>query len=202
MRPVELLLLYVLVGAAVATASWRAGRPAPWLGLLFWPLTLPGLLEGAAAAPAPPSPRPPTPPHGRVQAAVAALGQALEGWPGHPASQEALASAERGLMALDTRLSELEAVLAALEAAPTGSAHPGAADLARAREENLARLRGVRDETRARMERGLAHLADLTTRAHLARFTGEEAAAVAEALARLAAAVDGAAEVSRLQTPR
>ena len=200
MRPVELLVIYLLVGMAVSTAAWRTGRPAPWLGLMLWPLTLPGLLGGVAQPPAAPPP-----PRGsgseRVQAAVAALRAALDGWPSPPASQEALASAERGLLALDARLADLDAVLGELEAAPAPPSHPDAADLVQARAENLARLRQVRDETRARLERGLARLSDLATRAHLARFTGEEAAAVADALSRLGAAVDGAAEVSRVGNP-
>jgi hypothetical protein len=201
MRPVELLIIYLLVGVAVSTAAWRTGRPAPWLGLALWPLTLPGLLGGVAAPAGPP----PTPTGGegpRVHAAVVALRTALDGWPSPPASEEALASAERGLLALSVRLADLDAVLQELEAAAPPPVHPDAADLVRARADNLARLHQVRDETRARLERGLARLSDLATRAHLARFTGEEAAAVADALSRLAAAVDGAAEVSRVGGPR
>ena len=199
MRPVELLVLYLLIGAAVSTAAWRAGLPAPWLGLPLWPLTLPSLL-GAMAAPSTPAPaRPATPGDtARVQAAVSTLAAALEGWAAPAASREALATAERGLLALAARLADLDAVLDELDAAPPAPAHPDAADLVRARAANLARLRQLRDETRARLDRGLARLADLSTQAHLARFTGEEAAAVADALSRLAAAVDGAAEVSRV----
>lgn len=196
MRPMELFIMYLLVGVAVSVAAWRAGRPAPWLGLALWPLTLPGLLGRAT---------PPPPTAGgegaRVHAAIITLRAALDGWPSPPASEEALASAERGLLTLSERLADLDAVLLELEAAAPPPAHPGAADLVRARSDNLTRLHHVRDETRARLERGLARLADLATRAHLARFTGEEAAAVADALSRLAAAVDGAAEVSRVGTP-
>ena len=44
----------------------------------------------------------------------------------------------------------------------------------------------------------LAGLADLSTKVHLARFTGDAAQELTAQLARLAAAVDGASEVARI----
>ncbi len=188
MRPLELLVLYLLVGGVGAAAAARAGRPHPLFAWLLWPLAAPTLFT---AGPPPPDPAPTS----RVDAAVGRLADALDD--AAPASREALRAAERGLRALESRLVELDRVLASLEAEPAPEG-PAAADLVAARAGHVARLRGLRDDARDRLDRGLARLAELTSRAHVARFTGEEADAVADALGRLAAAVDSAAEVARV----
>ena len=195
MRPIELAVLYLIVGTAVTVAGWRARRSGAWMSLLLWPLFLPGMLATAAEAP------PPARHDGidRLRAALAA-------WEGAPQGAEcnaALDAAARGLDALSDRVAQLDGVLAlpahdlgALQAERDG--HPDTAAILDARIANVHRLQTLRAETFQRLERGLASLDDLATRVHLARFTGDDADAVAGLLARLAAAVDSASEVASL----
>jgi hypothetical protein len=205
MRPVELLILYLMIGAAVSVAAWRGRHPARWLTPVLWPLVLPNLLGGPATtpaqpAPAPSPPRPMTPDGDRVQAAVSNLLRALDGWDGGAPAVAALDATQRRLLTLADRLRDLDTVLASLDQEPAPIDHPDVADLLAARRSNLEKLRALRDGTRGRLERGIAQLSDLSTRAHLARFTGEEADAVATALTDLAAAVESAGEVARVRT--
>ena len=204
MRPIELLVLYLVIGAAVSVAAWRAHHPARWLAPLLWPLVLPNLLGSPSPAQVEParSPSPLLPPTAdgdRVQVAVSHLRDALEGWDGGAPAVSALDATQRRLAALLSRLRDLDTVLFSLDQEPAPVDHPDVADLLDARRENLAKLRALRDNTRGRLERGLAQLSDLATRAHLARFTGEEADAVATALRNLAAAVESAGEVTRVR---
>lgn len=204
MRPIELLVLYLVIGAAVSVAAWRGRHPARWLAPVLWPLVLPNLLGRTEAPPGrplrPPSPALPMTPEGdRVQAAVQHLLGALDGWEGGAPAVTALDSTQRQLLALADRLRDLETVLASLDQEPPPLDHPDVADLLAARRCNLEKLRALRDRTRGRLERGIAQLSDLSTQAHLARFTGEEAEAVATALTDLAAAVESAGEVARVR---
>lgn len=202
MRPLELLLLYGIVGVAVALAMARAHHPGAAQAVALWPLFLPGLL----AAVAPPL-RLVTRTDARVDAAVDTLATALRAWDGLPDNvdpEASLHAARKGLAALARRVDDLDQLLrepgadverlrADLAAAPDG-AWPALA----ARLVSIERLSGLRDQSALDLDRGLAGLADLTARVHVARFTGETGANVATQLAALAAAVDSASEVRRL----
>ena len=202
MRPLELVVLYGIVGVAVALAMTRAHHPGAFHAVALWPLFLPGLL--ATVAP-PVRLLPPADP--RVDGAVDTLAAALRAWDGLPDNvdpEASLFAARRGLVALARRVDDLDRLLrepgadverlrADLATAPD-AAWPSLA----ARLVSIERLAGLRDQSTVDLERGLAGLADLTARVHVARFTGETGANVATQLAALAAAVDSAAEVRRL----
>lgn len=203
MRPLELLVVYLLIGFGVSFAWNRAGKEGWGWAVPLWPLFLPGLLVAAPS----PEPAPPGPWQARIDGAVAGLARALSSWdalPERAVCEASLAAAARGLAALSDRHEQLDLALRGpehdiaklrieLESAPL-SAQPVMA----ARLRNVERLAALRDEARAELERALAGLADLSTRVQLARFTGSSAEALSAQIARLAAAVDGAAEVSRL----
>ncbi len=200
MRPIELLVIYLLIGGGVTAAMARADLPGKGLALLLWPLFLPTLLGSAGPEPALRTSDP------RIAAAARELLAALRDGPALPAPapdpSATVAGVARGLEAIASRLSEIDAVLARPEHDPRDVGGGGAtASVQAAREENLARLRALRDASAARLEGGLARMEELATRVHLARFTGDPGDAVARQLAQLAAAVDCAGEVSGLAEP-
>lgn len=198
MRPVELLVLYGVLGVIVALSLHWRGRPGSWAALLAWPVLLPGLLAETPPVVQPLVPAPPGTDAARIDAALAGLRLALADWESLPREEDcaaALGAARRGMEALAARAAQLDAVVGQLS--PAHAAEP--ADLAAARAHNQARLVELREEARARLERSLAAIAELTTRVQLARFTGDAGDAVAAQLARLAQAVDSAGEVSRLR---
>ena len=194
MRPLELAVIYGVMGLIVAvTLRWR-GRPGALVALVAWPLLLPGLWS----APPPVTPRPPlagpadpASADARVEGVLADLALALDGGPPLPGAADcagALAAARRGLQALAERAGALEGVVDRLPS-PSGdqpASHPH------------ARLRALRDDAAARLAAAIEAVSDLTARIHLARFTGAEPAHLGAALERLARAVDSAAEVGRL----
>lgn len=165
MRPLEIGLLYGIVGVAVAVAH---GLGRGWrilvLAGLFWPFYLPGVLAR--------SPRPaPTEGPDRVHTAVQALEQALAGWDALPARPD-LISLRARLQRLSTRLEHLDRVLA---------------DLARALppEDQLRPLRERRDRMRGELEQALAAVAGLAARTWVVRFSGDGGDAVARDLVAL-----------------
>lgn len=207
MRPVELLVIYLLVGLGVCVAWGRTGRSGAAAVLPLWPLFVPTLL--AAAAPVSATPQRPMPGSWgpRIEAAVSELERALAAWgslPDPTQFEASIRSARRGLEALALRHAQLSEVLATPEndaerlARSLGESPQAARPLVEARLANVQRLESLRGESADQLERALAGLADLTTRVHLARFTGDAAQELSAQLARLAAAVDGASEVARL----
>lgn len=178
MRPLELLVFYVLIGGCVAAAMVRGHVPGALVAVPLWPLFLPTLLASPAAPEVPPRSSDP-----RIDTTVDALGAALRAWDAAPPGlQGSVDASRRGLQALADRVRELERIL------PPGD-----------RPARLDPLVALRDAARADLERGLTGVADLTARVHVARFTPtDRGELVAEQLAALAAALDGAAEVRRL----
>lgn len=201
MRPLELAVMYFVMGVVVAIAvRWR-GRPGALVALFAWPVMLPGLLAAPPAVSAEHQPQ--TAPAiasadgQRITSALAGLEQALGQWNALPRADDctaAVGAARRGLLALAARLAQLDQVVGQLPPVEPF----GPTDLVAARAENHRQLVALRDEARVRLDRSLASVAELTSRVHLARFTGAEEAEVAEQLSRLARAVDSAGEVSRL----
>lgn len=203
MRPAELLVVYLLVGLAVAVAMVRAHHPGALQAVALWPLYLPGLL----AAVAPPVAVPAERGDPRVDAAVDTLAEALRAWEGLPGEVDpdaSLRAARKGLTALVRRVADLDHLLQAPGAdlaqlrAELATTPDAAWPAVAARIVSLERLMGLRDQSVLDLERGLAGLADLTARVHVARFTGATGGDVAVQLAALAAAVDSAAEIRRL----
>lgn len=203
MRPIELLVLYLIIGGCVAAAQVRASRPGAALAVPLWPLFLPALLAPHASAAE--TRRLPEAWRGPIEGGAAALREALLSWEGLPDAAGCLAASEallRRLGDLAVRLDDLERVLASPEHATDALAIAGSSEgtraLLRARQQNVERLRVLRDQTRADLEHALAAMADLSTRVHLARLGGDATTEVAAELARLAAAVDGGGEVARI----
>ena len=196
MRPSELLILYVLLGAAVSVAQWRLHRPAPWLSLALWPLFLPGLLMLSFET----REKAPISPDGRIERAIRETREAFDGWTELPVGLPPLGDIEARLVRLAGRVARIEGVLAepgcdpkALEqalAAASGEVRP----LVQARMQHMARLRTIGDQSRSDLEQALAALSEIATRAQVARFTGDEVESVARDLVRLARMVDAAGE--------
>jgi hypothetical protein len=211
MRPLELCVLYLLIGGAIGLAMARGRHSGALLAVPLWPLFLPGLLvrvsppstsfEASAAAPC----------ADRIEEAVEGLRGALLAWEAAPAGLDVeapLRAVRRGLGALDQRHAELSRALAqprndrdqimrTWEAAPQP-----ARDLLTVQLRSLDQLLALREGARLELERGLAAVGELAARVEIARFTGVAASDVAAQLSLLAAAVDGAAEVRRLAPPR
>lgn len=205
MRPLEILILYLIIGAAVGLSQHRAGRAGSWLSVPFWPLFLPTLLGETGGAPE--GNRPDLGWKARIEAATAGLAGALGGMEGARHGPEVSASLKHlniKLFELSDRLDHLERVLSGPEHAPEAleralqAASPSARPLVEARLQNEGRLRALRAERREELEQALAMLDDLATRAHLARFTGDAAETVAGELLKLTAAVDTGGELAQL----
>lgn len=193
MRPLEVLVFYLLVGLGIAIAFARTGRASPLIAGAFWPLFVPALLVPTElTAPV-------------TRGPIDRLREALAAWEPLPdGGVAALVAAERGLTALTRRRDEVDSLLRQpdndLDGLRRAMLHAGAQDQAVyvARVHNLERLTAVRDEAQAELVRALAAIEDLTTRVHLARLNGESTVDVARQLGDLAAAIDGAGEVRRL----
>lgn len=211
MRPLELLVVYLLLGVAVAGAMARGGHPGAAYALPLWPLFLPGLLVRVA----PPAPSAEGAGRGsevdRIEAAVEGLRGALLAWETAPVGlnmEAPLAAVRRGLRALELRYVLLQRALSeprndrnrlqkTWEAAPEAARGLFAVQL-----HSLDQLEALREEARLELERGLAAVGELATRVELARFSGGASTDVAEQLTLLAAAVDGVSEVRRLSERR
>ncbi len=212
MRPLELGLVYALVGLAVALAHWHQRRPGALWSLALWPLFLPGLLATQGAGPAldregswmTPSAKPvPTPqeagtPGASVEAVLTALRESMRGWEAQALGEESVRAVESGLHELLARRKQLEDVRQRL---PAGAAQGGdqLPALAAARRRHHAQLQALVDELDGRLEGDLAALTELTTEVLRARYTGAGADAVTAELARLSgvlAAVEEAGCVS------
>lgn len=208
MRPLELLVVYLVIGAGVAFAWQRRHDEGRLWVLPLWPLFVPALLAeaGEGARPAP-EPAPVEGWEARIEHAIAVLRGALGAWdalPDKALCEASLDAAARGLRALALRHAQLDGVLDVPEndldklEAERDAAPEAARPLVEARLRNVMRLVALRDGARDELEKALAGMADLSTRVHLARFTGDATQEVAAQLARLAHAVDGASEVTRL----
>ena len=210
MRPLEILVLYVIIGACVGLSQHRSGRSGALLSVPFWPLFLPAMLgdhptDHAAAW------RAATGATGgwrvRIEGATEALAKALGGPNGGQEGMETQRSLHHlnvKLFELAEKLSQLDQVLYSPEHAPEAleralqAAPLSARPMVEARLQNVARLRALHAERQGELEQALAILGDLATRAYLARFTGDAAETVADELRKLTAAVDTGGELAQL----
>lgn len=221
MNITETLLLYLLVGVAVAVAMYssnhtRGPGQAMFListALLFWPLYLPVLLSKPARSaekviqPAKLD---------EMATAIAQVEQelqtalaSLDGWPETTLAREKDRIGElRGALTVQAaRIREMDELLSrttpALEPedSPGGSDASNAAALDRwqksqqAREQNFTRLAAVRRRSHADLMATLAWIRELVSMIHLAKFTGAPAARTEELVAQIAAAVEGVSRV-------
>ncbi|HEY7423505.1 MAG TPA: hypothetical protein VH682_04615 [Gemmataceae bacterium] len=197
------LMLYLLVGAGVAAALYLTDSPRPtgerWLRLAtalpFWPFYLPILLARPTSLPAAPEDD-----LARTLAVVEreldAAQATLEEWIGIPEEQrQRLEKLREAWVAQTERLREMDRLLARPEyAVVEEEPSPGAASRVRqsltARQQNLERLRQVRQQAEANLLASLAWVRELASRIHLARFTDAPPARADELLAAIAASVE------------
>jgi hypothetical protein len=198
------LVLYLLVGAGVAAALYLSDTPRPAgerilrlvTALPFWPFYLPILLARPAAAD--PSAEDEL---GRTIAVVeheldAAL-SSLDGWIGIPEGarqridqlREAWKGQVERIRAMDRLLARPECSAHAAETSP--AVGPRVRQSLAARQQNLERLRQIRQRSEADLLASLAWVRELASRIHLARFTDAPAARAEELIAEIAAAVAG-----------
>ncbi len=236
----ESLLIYLLVGVAVAAAVALSNDRSPEgigptrrgcgsmfrivAATFFWPLFLPIVLSQSHAS----DDRPRTYPAAtekpcdepndamarriaQVDGELVAALASLDGWAEGAIARERLRIDElrTAWNAQAKRIRDMDGVLAAAEPDPHADTAPEApsdapndepstraAQSARARRGNLARLRQVRDRAESDLATTLASVRELVSMIHLAKFTGEPASRADELLAQIAAAVEGLSEVA------
>ena len=196
------LVLYVLVGIAVAVALYLSDPPRPAgerllrlsTAVPFWPFYLPILL--ARPTPATLSDDEWTRTLAAVQPELDAALSSLDEWIGIPEEQRRRIDGLREAWAAQAeRLREMDRLLTRPEYADADQEDgPGATPRLRqtlaARQQNLQRLRLLRQQIEADLLASLVGVRELVSRIHLARFTDAPAARADELLAELAAAVD------------
>lgn len=215
----ETILLYLLVGAAVAVAtllrdddrSVRNLAMAVPLAWLFWPLCLPVLLSPGkrASIVRGGSPRAVddemTAAIDQVETELDAALSSLGGWAEDALAGEEgrLAELRQALRAQAARVREMDQLLASEGGLPGTMAvaddFPMASRLERSersRLENLARLREARRQSHADLMATLAWIRELVSMIHLAKFTGAPASRAEELVAQIAAAVEGLSAVA------
>lgn len=198
------VVLYLLIGAGVAVALYLCDGPCPAgerllrlaTALPFWPFYLPILLARSAAADAPLEDA-----LARTMALVereldAAL-SGLDGWVGDiPAEQHRRIDELRTAWKEQAeRIRAMDHLLARPEYSPADdetstAAGPRVRQSLAARQQNLERLRQIRQRAEADLLASLAWVRELASRIHLARFTDAPVARAEELIAQIAAAVE------------
>jgi len=196
------LLLYLLVGLGIAVALYLSDPPHSsgerFLRLItavpFWPFYLPILLARPSSVSVAGNDD-----LARMLAVVEreldAAQSTLEAWIGIPGEQRRrIHTLREAWQAQAGRLREMDRLLARPEYAAEDTAAPGAVPRVRqslsARQQNLERLRQVRQQAEADLLASLAWVRELASRIHLARFTDAPAARAEELLTEIAAAVE------------
>jgi hypothetical protein len=195
------LLLYLLVGFGIAVALYLSDPPRPGgerflrliLAVPFWPFYLPILLVWPSSVPV----------AGKdelartlavVERELDAAQSTLEEWIGIPQEQRRrIDTLREAWQAQAERLREMDRLLARPEYASQEVAATGAVPRVRqslfARQQNVERLRQVRQQTEADLLASLAWVRELASRIPLARFTDAPAARAEELLTEIAAAI-------------
>jgi len=200
---VPTLVLYLLVGLGVAAALYLSDPPRLngerllrlATAVPFWPFYLPILLARPTSLSATPEDD-----LARTLAVVEReldTAQAtLDEWIGIPEEQQLRLEKLREAWAAQTeRLREMDRLLsrpeyAGVEEEPAAGAAPRVRQSLTARQQNLERLRQVRQQAEADLLASLAWVRELASRIHLARFTDADAARAEELLAALSASVE------------
>jgi hypothetical protein len=219
----ETLLLYLVVGLAVAAAVYLTGEGGlgwrGWLGLapatVFWPLYLPIVLSRPNNPGQPPAARPRGTPDemaeaiAQVDAELDTALSSLDGWAENVLAREKerLVELRSALAAQAARIREIDALMARSEenngsespvcrAAGEGLKVDRRSSSEQARRKNLERLREVRRRSYDDLMGTLAWIRELVSMIHLAKFTGAPAARAEELVAQIAAAVEGISAVT------
>lgn len=197
------LMLYVLVGLGVAVALYLSDPPRPSgerclrlaTAVPFWPFYLPILLVRPASLSTAPEDE-----LARTLAVVEreldAAQATLEEWIGIPEEQRRrLDKLREAWTAQSERLREMDRLLARPEYAEVEEqasleAAPRVRQSLTARQQNLERLRQVRQQVEADLLASVAWVRELASRIHLARFTDASTVRAEELLAALVAAVE------------
>lgn len=209
-------IFYGLVGAGVAVALFLSDSTGSryersfrvLTAFLFWPLYLPLLLR--PTGPSVPITQPSAAPSDELAAQIAQveteLGRALQSL--NVEQDSALRPELDRISALQTecrmqaeRVRELDRLLAQpafVESAPVSSETERAAQCEQSRQQNLSRLRAIRQTIHQNLLDTLAGIRELVTRIHLAKYTGNPTAS--ELSAQLAAAIAGMSEVSAVSS--
>jgi hypothetical protein len=139
----------------------------------------------------------------QVDAELVAALASLDGWAEGAIARERVRINElrAAWRAQAQRIRDVDRVLAAVDVEPLGDESGGdaasrAAQSGRARRENFARLRRVRDQADRDLATTLASVRELVSMIHLAKFTGEPASRADELVTQIAAAVEGLSEVA------
>jgi hypothetical protein len=206
-------VFYAVIGVGVAVAQYlrsdsdNAAERLMQVGLAasFWPLYLPLVLRPSGeAAPQPASNRF-GPIISQIERELDVAWKGLDGWAEQALCREAdrLSDLRATWRAQAERIHQLDQLLAATATTSMeefGSL-PGDNSRARqsvaARDENLQRLRALRQQMSCELTGTLAWVRELATMIHLARFTGAPAARADGLVAQIAAAVEGISEVQQ-----
>lgn len=197
------LVLYLLIGLGVAVALYLSDPPRPGderllrlaTAVPFWPFYLPIVLARPTSLSAVPEDDL-TRTLAVVERELDAAQATLEEWLGISDEQrQRLEKLREAWVAQTDRLREMDRLLARPEfASAEEDSSPGAAPRVRqsltARQQNLERLRQVRQQAEADLLASLAWVRELASRIHLARFTDAGAARAEELLAEIANAVE------------
>jgi hypothetical protein len=212
----ESLLFYLLIGLAVAAAVVIAGERREFLqpvaAAIFWPLFVPILLSRRVVnesvehdeRPATGDPDDALARNiAQVDDELSAALASLDGWAESAIARERVRIDElRGAWrAQAKRIREMDRVLATVDAEPqpptSASEVTGrTGQSVRARRDNFARLRNVRDQANADLLTTLASVRELVSMIHLAKFTGAPGSRADELVTQIAAAVEGLSEVA------
>ncbi len=207
-------IFYGLVGAGVAAAIFVSDSTGSryerlfqvLAAFLFWPLYLPLLLS--PTSPSAPPPQSPAAPSDELAAQMAQveteLGRALQSLNGDQNTAlrpelDQIGELQSAWRRQAERVRELDRLLAQpafVESAPGGSDTERATQCEQSRQQNLARLRAIRQRIHQDLLDTLAGVRELVTRIHLAKYTGNPTAS--ELSVQLAAAITGLSEVSAM----
>jgi hypothetical protein len=223
------LVIYLLLGIGVAIAVYVSdgGRTLSVrlftviTAIPFWPLYVPVLLAGRAAAEKHEPENTSTPADDEMATAIrqvdaeleAAL-NSLDGWAEDVLAREKDRIHElRGAWKLQSeRIREMDRLLSRPDANGNGmgpnwdnaASEPARERLQhtlRARQQNIERLRQVRRRAYEDLMGTLAWVRELVSMIHLAKFTGAPAARAEELVAQIAAAVEGLSELTWQEEP-
>lgn len=207
----ESLIFYLLIGLGVAAAVWLSteGRPGAQRlfptasAVLFWPMYVPLLLNRPPEQPSAPSAGEPadsmTLMIAHVEAELDAALASLDGWAEETLGRESVRIAElKAAWSLQAaRIREMDRLLSPASTPAVAIADgqwPSRSE--EARQENLQRLKQIRQQAFEQLTATLAWVRELVSKIHLAKFSGASAAQAEELVAQIAAAVEGISEVT------
>jgi hypothetical protein len=205
------LVLYLMIGAGVGVAVYLADRTGTMersfrviTAVLFWPLYVPVLLQGARPIAAS-NEQVASDEMATVIAQVdgelqAALGS-LRGWAEDVLTREKdrLGELRAAWIAQAQRIREMDRLLMIFESSSrpvNESVNERLQQSEQARCRNLIRIQQLRERAYDDLMSTLAWVRELVSMIHLAKFTGAPASRAEEIVAQIAAAVEGLSEVN------